>query len=238
MSENYKHRVVSKQEIQELFGFTRKHYVAYYDLQTELVDHLANGIEEQWKTNSYISFEDALQVEFKKFGIFGFSDIIEQRQKVLSKRYYKMVGKEMLTFFKVPRIILSLGSMYLIYWLLMHFSYGFEFVMGVTVLMAIIALVLMIRNKKNRTEKKKKFLLEEIIFNYGGAFAVVHVPFNFLNIYFNRIDDNGVVVFYYALIISITLVLLYVYGFICFFYIPKRAHKYLTQVYPEYNKFE
>ncbi len=36
---------VSPQEIQRLYRFTREHYVEYYDLQTELVDHLATGIE-------------------------------------------------------------------------------------------------------------------------------------------------------------------------------------------------
>ena len=34
-------------QIQKLYAFTIKHYVVHYDLQTELVDHLANGIEEQ-----------------------------------------------------------------------------------------------------------------------------------------------------------------------------------------------
>ena len=33
--------------ILELYAFTRKHFVEHFDLQTELVDHLANGIEQQ-----------------------------------------------------------------------------------------------------------------------------------------------------------------------------------------------
>jgi hypothetical protein len=30
---------------------SRQHYVEWYDLQSELVDHLANAIETQWQEN-------------------------------------------------------------------------------------------------------------------------------------------------------------------------------------------
>ena len=57
---------LSSDQIQQLYTFTQQHYVEYYDLQTELVDHLANSIEEQWTENPKRSFEEALQIEFKK----------------------------------------------------------------------------------------------------------------------------------------------------------------------------
>lgn len=56
---------LSLEQIERLYQFTRQHYVEYYDLQTELVDHLANAIESQWLENPKLSFEQALQVEFK-----------------------------------------------------------------------------------------------------------------------------------------------------------------------------
>jgi len=37
---------LTESQIEQLFTFTQKHYVDWYDVQTELVDHLANGIEE------------------------------------------------------------------------------------------------------------------------------------------------------------------------------------------------
>lgn len=48
---------VSAPQIQQLYIFTQKHYVEWYDVQTELVDHLANGIENQWETNQNISLK-------------------------------------------------------------------------------------------------------------------------------------------------------------------------------------
>ena len=42
---------LTPQQIDQLYLFTRQHYVEYYDLQTELVDHLANAIETEWQQN-------------------------------------------------------------------------------------------------------------------------------------------------------------------------------------------
>ncbi|WP_320240732.1 hypothetical protein [Tenacibaculum sp. 1B UA] len=37
---------LTDQHIEQLYKFTRQHYVEHYDVQTELVDHLANDIEQ------------------------------------------------------------------------------------------------------------------------------------------------------------------------------------------------
>src|SRR6478736_1665434 len=96
---------LTPEQIDRLYQFTIQHYVEYYDLQTELVDHLANAIEQQWQENPKISFEDALQVEFKKFGIFGFMDVVEKRQLALNKKYNHIVWLQLKDFFKIPKIM-------------------------------------------------------------------------------------------------------------------------------------
>lgn len=40
---------LTTKNIEQLYKFTKDHFVDWYDLQTELVDHLANDIEEIWK---------------------------------------------------------------------------------------------------------------------------------------------------------------------------------------------
>ena len=82
---------LSKDQIQELYTFTRKRLVEHYDLQTELVDHLANGIEAHWVTNDKVPFKEALANEFKKFGHFGFRSIIKKRKKVMLKKYRSLI---------------------------------------------------------------------------------------------------------------------------------------------------
>lgn len=52
---------INDSQLEQLYTFTQKHYVEWYDLQMELVDHLAHGIEAQWQENPSLNFEDALQ---------------------------------------------------------------------------------------------------------------------------------------------------------------------------------
>ena len=94
-------------QIDRLYTFTRQHYVEYYDLQTELVDHLAHAIEAEWEQNPQFSFEEVLNNEFKKFGVFGFMDVVEKRQIALGKKYNRLVLKHFKEFFTVPKIIVT-----------------------------------------------------------------------------------------------------------------------------------
>jgi hypothetical protein len=50
---------LSAEQIQVLFSFTEKKKVHWYDLQLELVDHLACRIEEEMEADTSLSFEAA-----------------------------------------------------------------------------------------------------------------------------------------------------------------------------------
>lgn len=106
---------INEQQVELLFEFTRKHFVEYYDVQVELVDHLANGIEEQWLTQPNLTFDEALKIEFKKFGIFGFTDLVADKQSELSNYYYKLIWKEFKNFFNFPKVILTIGLLFFFY---------------------------------------------------------------------------------------------------------------------------
>ena len=109
--------VLSKDQIQKLYKFTQQHYVEWYDLQTELVDHMANDIENIWSQEPNLSFDQARDKSFKKFGVCGFMDVVEQKTKTLQKYYRKLIWKYFITYFKLPKIAitaLSILSFYLI----------------------------------------------------------------------------------------------------------------------------
>jgi hypothetical protein len=56
-----------------------------------LVDHIANYIEQTWVENPNLSFEEVREQSFKKFGVFGFIEVLEAKQKQMNKRYVKLV---------------------------------------------------------------------------------------------------------------------------------------------------
>lgn len=99
---------ITASQIQELYKFTRQHYVYHYDVQTELVDHLGNDIEEFWKENPKLTFEQARDKSFKKFGIFGFMDVVESKQKQMNKRYWKIIWRFAKEWFTIPKILVTL----------------------------------------------------------------------------------------------------------------------------------
>jgi hypothetical protein len=43
-------------QIDYLFAFCKKHYVHHYDVQVELVDHLANAVEDEMKKDGNLFF--------------------------------------------------------------------------------------------------------------------------------------------------------------------------------------
>jgi membrane-associated protease RseP (regulator of RpoE activity) len=141
------------EQIDRLYQFTRQHYVEYYDLQTELVDHLANAIEEQWQENPKISFEDALQIEFKKFGVFGFMNVVEQRQSALNKKYSKMVWNELKGFFSIPKIIGTISAIGIVFYLMKQFQNDFWIIQCLFLAVIIsyfVGIAILIRRNKKR----------------------------------------------------------------------------------------
>lgn len=99
---------LSEKEIQSLFRFVEKKSVRWYDLQIEIVDHLASSIEDEINLNPGISFESALENVYKGFGIFGFAKIVEERQHYLEKAAKKRWWSEIRNMFRWPEVKLSL----------------------------------------------------------------------------------------------------------------------------------
>jgi hypothetical protein len=96
---------LTPQQIEHLFAFTKKKLVHWYDLQVELVDHLAARIEEEMAADPKLEFEKALDKVYKGFGIFGFAKIVQEKSIQLENASRKMWWKALLEFFKWPKLL-------------------------------------------------------------------------------------------------------------------------------------
>ena len=225
---------LTSQQIDRLYQFTRQHYVEWYDLQTELVDHLANAIEQQWQENPKISFEDALQIEFKKFGIFGFMDVIAEKQVALSKKYKKFVWNELVTFFTLPKIILTVLFTIFFYYL---FQYLFlkslldAFHLSIAFIGFIFAFRINSKYQKYKKEKGKVWYLEEMIKNYSFMLFFGYLPFQLGNSLL-KFDFHSDWVIGLLAVFSIVF---YLWLFIIMYVIPSKAKIYLKATYKEYE---
>jgi len=225
---------ITAEQTEQLYAFTRKHFVEYYDLQTELVDHLANGIENQWNQNPKLSFEEALQLEFKKFGIFGFMNVVEQRQVALNKKYNQLVWRHFKSFFQLPQVLGTLAAIVLLYQLLSENQYAH--LISVTLMGVLLVLVfgglfwMRHQNKKLNKQSGKKWLYREIIFSYGSLSGFSYLPAQVLF----RADVTTYSPFGLFLF-SAFLVCMFLLEYILLVQIPKKADDYLCETYPEYR---
>lgn len=98
---------LNTKQIQKLFDFAKSKHVRSIDLQYEIVDHLASGIERQISEDPQLSFEQALKIEYGKFPITGFSKFKEAKSKALQKYWRKKIWSCIATYFTIPKIILT-----------------------------------------------------------------------------------------------------------------------------------
>lgn len=222
---------LTEKQIDQLYKFTRAHFVEHYDVQTELVDHLANGIEEQWKVNKDLSFDEALKIEFKKFGVFGFMDVIESKSKALSKKYQKLVWNLFKGYFRIPQIVISF-TLFLVFLMLIEVI-GYSHViflipLGIFLIMLFKFYKIKKLQKERFNKTQKKWLLEDFVFNIGsgglmfnfGAQLSLHMP--------EMLIEYSMV---YALFLTVFVLLMH----ITVYELPKQIDDILAAEYPEYS---
>ncbi|ARN77279.1 hypothetical protein BST97_04380 [Nonlabens spongiae] len=232
---------ISDEQIEKLYVFTRKHYVEHYDLQTELVDHLALGIEQQWQEHPNRSFDKALQKEFKKFGVFGFTEIVEQRQKALSKKYMKFIWQHLKEYLTLPKCVFALSVTAALFYLIQILNLRSLPVLTVMAILLVVYFIWSARSacrarKKRESDKEKTWMLEEMIRNQGNTVGAIWLPFHFIQI-FIHIDDGNLSDWnpYFLAAICFVFVLMCLVLYVITVEIPKHAETYLRQEYPEYD---
>lgn len=227
---------LTAEQVERLYAFTRQHYVEYYDVQTELVDHLANAIEATWEENPQLSFDEILHAEFKKFGVFGFMDVVEKRQAAMGKKYNKMVWHYAKGYFKLPKVVMT-AVLTLLYFLVLHSSIGYHHVVVVSSVMIlfiaslIFQIRLLIKNKKINKSTGKRWMLRDTIFT-TGIISFFTAP-QFLHIIW-QVSDEAYENTYMQTGFSCLMIFLSVLQYVMLFVIPSKADEHLKATYPEY----
>lgn len=226
-------KTLSTDQIQTLHTFVKKHYVEYYDIELELVDHLANGIEAQWVEDSTITFEIALEREFKKFGIFGFSDVVDNKIGLATNSYLKQMYRVLLSFFTIPKIVISLAIF------LVCFAIGVtlpELALPLFVSTIILCLLSFIviglkwrfeLKKLNKESQKKWYLTKVATMALGGPPLLLIAPlFNIISGISKRLEPIAGVLFLSCIL---TLLLLWTYISL-FMFIPFMRKEILNSI--------
>ena len=227
---------LTEQNIDNLYKFTRQHYVEHYDVQTELVDHLANDIEQICDEKPTLSFEQARDISFKKFGVFGFMDVVEEKQKQLSKKYYKIILGFVKEWFSLPKIILT-SSLFLFFYMLLTSNISSKYFSGVWVVyVAYVSFKMFFLNKEIKTRKKKTnklWLLEDFIYKQGATNAAITPIYTFQLLV--NIDETANFQWYSALLLAALSSIMIIVGYNSLNILPKKSEELLEEHYPEYK---
>ncbi|PZD79090.1 hypothetical protein [Mesonia sp. K7] len=228
---------VTPLQVERLYQFTAQHYVEYYDVQTELVDHLANAIEEQWQENPDKDFEKALYEEFKKFGIFGFMNVVEAREKAMTKKYLKLIFKELLSFLFLPKMIMTFLLITVVCTVFMQVPYGGYVVTGAVFLILVWQAYLAFKNRKARKQairanQRKPYLLEHLLETCGASLGLLHFLFQII---IHLPGDFQNFTFWSVVGFSVFMSFVIIIGYVMLFEIPRKQNEILQQVYPDYH---
>jgi hypothetical protein len=153
-------RTITTEETKKLFEFCRNHFVNYYDVQIELVDHLATAIEEKWKTNPELPFNDVVNNTFKKLGIYGFSKIKGQKKRELKRKYNRLLWSYFTEFYRWPKLLMTFVLTFALFILFQLVENSLViFYAYFSALIVFVVVYFFTWNRRFKLETKKKFLL-------------------------------------------------------------------------------
>ena len=180
-------QTLTTQQIDELFAFCRRHYVQHYDVQTELVDHLANAIEEKIQHNNRLSFERALDEVYAGFGYKGFAGVVEAKMNAINKQSQRMRWYYFWSYFTWPKAAFTLCLCALAF--LIHSVCSAEVLKWILLVFPLIYLIgeifIVIKYYRESKKIKRKLVLTSMLYTFPGMSVMYYnLTINVFNFHF------------------------------------------------------
>lgn len=113
---------LTKEQLLQIDNYVYVSGIKYYDVRTEIVDHFANILEKRLDENPNLDFKKEIENIHRNFSDRGFQKLLKEKTTAVQKQFYKMSLQHLLTFFKLPKVIISGAFFYVFYWLMNSFQ--------------------------------------------------------------------------------------------------------------------
>jgi hypothetical protein len=173
---------LTKEQLLQIDNYILSCGIKYYDVRAEIVDHFANILEEKLAKNPELDFKKEIVNIHRNFSGSGFSKLLEEKTKSVQKKFYKQSLKHLITFFKLPRIIITIALFYALFLLMNLFEDKKDFFFWAYTFLLFIVFRVFYQNKKTKKEKIERFL----VLNKTSVFLQM---LNFIFICFNSITN-------------------------------------------------
>ncbi|PQJ68902.1 hypothetical protein [Polaribacter butkevichii] len=171
---------LSNEQLLQIDNYIFSCGIKYCDVRTEIVDHFANILEEKLAKNPTLNFKQEIKNIHRNFSDKGFNKLLKEKTKSVHKKFYKQSFKHLITFFKLPKIIIT-GVLSYGLFLIMNFINDKEnfFFWTYTFLLFLIVRIFY-QSFKTKKQQKERFLVLNKTNNFLQLFNVIFISFNFL----------------------------------------------------------
>jgi len=233
---------LTSEQISLIYDFCYDHDVLEYEIQTELVDHLATAVEKQMSEKPEIAFKEALiDAYYLNFGVDGFKNIVKSKRQLFRNQYDHLFLRFLGSFFKLPRIILTLSIILTLFSSLHYLDHRrIILLVSACILGFFFLLFITLDNLTNRykiklEDNEKSFLIVDYFnrlklrVNQSGSLLY------FVIIYFFK-PFRAEQAAWLDLLGSALIVLLFISYYALMFYMPKLVKQHFTAQFPQFIK--
>jgi len=242
-----KARKLTPEQIEDLFAFCEEQDVPYYDVQIELVDHLANAIEQKWIENPVLTYDEALWQVFENFGVSGFRKIRREKERVLQRKYGKLRTRYIAEFFKLPKIILTISLAIIIFLVFHRYGLGSDVTTLIlaTYLVPFVIFIAYIIKRENRfiLNSDKQFLLISKLNELRiGLLPIFVIPFWWIYWFkivgksFEQEGFNSPTLMFFEMALALFIVLSSAALIVNYVYMPRKIKTDFAQEFPQFVK--
>ena len=219
-----------KPHIDLIYKEVQRKGVRYYDVQLELVDHIATAIEQQ-VNDSNESPKESIERELSKWSEDRLDQFINEKEKALKRYWYRRAGSYMLAYFRLPKVVLTmalaLGLFYLLSDPTFYIIWMHRFISGSFVLYILFIVLLAFEEYKLSHSYPPPLLTLEAYRRTisGGIFGISYLFF----VLFESTDipaHSFWMAFYVSFALSVSIVVMYGSLFVFPSWLKKESLKY------------
>lgn len=100
-------------DISRIYSYVEGMGVEFYDVQVEIVDHIASVMEEQMSINPEKTFKEIFDTTLSKFT--DFDGLVNEKRYQVARQYNRYVLQSLKSFFSWPKVIFTILLTWFIY---------------------------------------------------------------------------------------------------------------------------
>lgn len=100
-------RELTTEQINRLYQYVADNGVAYFDVQVELVDHIASTIEERLNNHPEQSVDENFNKVLTVFKKYGFKKMVKEKEKQVARQYRRYFWQNFKSFFSWPKVFFT-----------------------------------------------------------------------------------------------------------------------------------